>query len=320
VINQRAIDAIESSDTDELIRVVDGYSATGAWDDLVELRERCREAVGRGKQVWGVEEHIRYRLALEAPPEFAGPIVSEGHSRFALGPLPEVAAGSRSFSEMDQFLSIGPARDTFAAERVVKGERVGMEIPDLPSHLMDWEPEYQVAAYKSDKVDAPSPAPPAVEEVELPGSFENVDDEHSTGALADLVEAWTDQSNGRCQTSSVEGDHLSAIRSLGLPTARIARLDVQSALSWMAWAGASGGAHGRRRGAAAGRFAAWWTIAMLGDLDWPADPDALGQTADQMKWHWFDDGSPNVGWELRLAIHHPESGMGWAVSAVDIAD
>jgi hypothetical protein len=42
----------------------------------------------------------------------------------------------------------------------------------------------------------------------------------------------------------------------------------------MAWAAASGGAHGPRPGAAAGRFAAWWAAATLTDLhaDWPPDP------------------------------------------------
>lgn len=65
---------------------------------------------------------------------------------------------------------------------------------------------------------------------------------------------------------------------------------------------------------------AWWTVAVLGDLDWPVDPGALGQAAKRMEWHWFDDGSPSVGWELRLAVHDPESGMGWAVTAADIAD
>ena len=320
MINHRAIEAIESTDTDELIRVVDGYCSSEAWDDLVDLRARCHEAVSRGKQVWGVEEHIRYRLALEAPPGYAGPIVSEGHSRFALGPLPEVAASSKTFAEMDEFLSVGPARDTFAAERVVRGEAVGMSIPDLPSHLMEWEPDYPLATYKSDKVDAPAPTRPEPEDADFPDGFENVNDAHSTGALADLVEAWTDQSNGRCQTSSVGGDHLAAIRSLGLPRARVARLDTKSALAWMGWAGASGGAHGKRRGSAAGRYMAWWTVAVLSDLDWPVDPGSLGQAAERMEWHWFDDGSPSVGWELRLAIHDPESGMGWAVTAVDVAD
>ncbi len=59
MISQRAIDAIESTDTDDLIRVIDGYCQTSSWDELVELRARCHEAVSRGKQVWGVDVLIR---------------------------------------------------------------------------------------------------------------------------------------------------------------------------------------------------------------------------------------------------------------------
>ena len=78
MISRRAVEAIEQSNTDELIRVIDGLCEGSGWDDLVELKGRCREAVGRGKQLWGVEEHIRYRLALEAPARWAGAAVSEG--------------------------------------------------------------------------------------------------------------------------------------------------------------------------------------------------------------------------------------------------
>ncbi|MCZ6661814.1 MAG: hypothetical protein O6951_02650, partial [Actinobacteria bacterium] len=67
MISRRAIDAIEASDTDDLLRVIDGYCAALEWELLLELKTRCREALSRGKQLWGVEEHIRYRLALEAP-------------------------------------------------------------------------------------------------------------------------------------------------------------------------------------------------------------------------------------------------------------
>jgi hypothetical protein len=317
--NSRALEAIEASDTDELIRVVDGYCAAKSWDDLVELRARCREAVGRGKQVWGVEEHIRYRLALEAPPEYAGPVVSEGHSRFTLGPLPEVAASTKTFAEMDGRLSPGPARDTFAAERVVRGEQIDIPIPDLPSRLQDWEPQYPIATYKPDKVEAPAPPLPELTDTTLPTEFETIDDPHSTGALGDLVEPWTDQSNGRCQTTSVAGNHLAAIRSLGLARARAARLEPSLALAWMSWAAASGGAHGRRRGVAAGRYMAWWAVATLADLDWPASPEAIRDALENMQWFWFDDGSPDVGWVLRLAVHDPVQDMSWAIVAVDIS-
>jgi hypothetical protein len=312
----RAIEAIESSDTDELLRVVDGLCTARDWGRLLELRQRCAEAVTRGKQVWGVEEHIRYRLALEAPPEIAGPIVSEGHSRFGLGPLPEVAASTKSWEEMGAHMAPGPDRDTFAAERVVRGDRVDA-IPDLPPILQPWEPSYQLATYKRDGVETPTPSFPPTREAKLPSDPAIIEDLASTGALADLVEPWTDQSNGRCQTAAVEGGHLVAISALGMTRARVGSLEPGPGLAWMAWAGASGGAHGRRRGAAAGRYLSWWTVATLSDLDWPADPEAMGKAVAALSWHWFDDGSPDTGWVLRMALTSEELGLSWAISATD---
>jgi hypothetical protein len=312
----RAIEALESSDTDELLRVVDGLCSARDWDRLIELRQRCAEAVTRGKQVWGVEEHIRYRLALEAPAPIAGPVVSEGGSRFGLGPLPEVAASTKTWEEMEPHLTAGPDRDTFAAERVVRGDHVDA-IPDLPPLLQPWEPVYETATYKKDRVEAPSPRAPGTAEAGLPEAQAVIDDVASTAALADLVEPWTDQSNGRCQTVAVEGDHLSAIAALGITRARTAVLAPQAGLAWMAWAGASGGAHGRRRGAAAGRYLAWWAVASLTDLEWPAEPESMGEAAAGLAWHWFDDGSPETGWVLRLAVASPDLGLAWAVSATD---
>ena len=317
MIGPRAIEAIESSDTDELLRVVDGYCSTKSWDDLIELRGRCAEAVSRGKQVWGVEEHIRYRLALEAPASIAGPIVTEGQSRFALGPLPEVAASTKTWAALEPHLTPGPERDTVAAERVVRGEGVDVVIPDLPSELSPWEPAYSLATYKRDKVETPSPPVPSTSTVDLPGEATEIDDPDSSGALGDLVEPWTDQSNGRSQIVTVEGDHLNAISALGLPHARVGRLDAAQALAWMAWAAASGGAHGRRRGAAAGRYLAWWVVTALADMDWPIEPAALATAVGGMTWHWFDDGSPDTGWVLRLAITSPSLGLAWAISATD---
>ena len=73
---------------DELLRIVDGYCEIAGWNELVDFRMRCQEAVTRGKQLWGVDEHIRYRLALEAPGSFAGPVLTEGAARFAAGTTP----------------------------------------------------------------------------------------------------------------------------------------------------------------------------------------------------------------------------------------
>ena len=317
MISARAVEAIESSDTDELLRVVDGLCSARTWDDLIELRGRCSEAVSRGKQVWGVEEHIRYRLVLEAPAPIAGPVVAEGQSRFALGPLPEVAASTKSWSELGPHLPPGPERDTVAAERVVRGESVDVAIPDLPATILPWEPPYPTATYRKDKVEAPAPPFPDTTEVDLPDQTETIDDIDSLAALGDLVEPWTDQSNGRSQTAAVEGNHLAAIAALGMKRGRVAAIDSGQGLSWMAWAAGSGGAHGRRRGAAAGRYLAWWAVAMLTDLEWPADPESMANAVTGLIWHWFDDGSPETGWLLRLAISSPDLGLSWAIAATD---
>ena len=320
MISQRAIEAIEYSDTDELLRVIDGYCESQAWEKLVALRRRCAEAVTRGKQVWGVEEHIRYRLALEAPPEYAGAVVSEGPLRFGLGPLPEVAASTKTWVEMEPFLDMGPERTTFASERVLRGEAGVMELPELPNELMPWEKDYQLAIYKEDKVETPSPSIPEVDDVDLPADAERISDPLSEGALGDLVAPWLEQSNGHYDVVTVEGGPRSAVRALGLTRARLGSIDASQAFAWMLWAGASGGAHGQRRGAAAGRFSAWWLVSTLCDLDWPPDPDTMSAAVERLRWFWFDDGSPGTGWQLRLTIHDPQTDLSWAISAIDQAD
>ena len=305
---------------DELLRIVDGYCEIAGWNELVDLRMRCQEAVTRGKQLWGVDEHIRYRLALEAPGSFAGPVLTEGAARFALGPLPEVASSTKTWSDLEPHVEPGPERATFAAERATRGEHDVGDIADLPRRLQAWEPSYRLATYKSDKVEAPSPSPPKTHQVDLGNDPVVVDDHDSEGALADLVQAWTTESNGRCETVTVEGSATDAMRALGLSQGSMTRLQADEAFAWMAWAGASGGAHGRRRGAAAGRYGAWWVVAMLCDLDWPPNPPEFADAVDRLDFYWFDDGAPGTGWQLRLAIEDPSTGLAWAVSAVDSAD
>ena len=117
----------------------------------------------------------------------------------------------------------------------------------------------------------------------------------------------------------VEGDVGDAIGALGPHRARVCELDVRTAMAWMAWAGASGGAHGRRRGAATGRFGAWWMLAAIGDFidDWPVNPDALGQFANELNWYRWDAFEPALGWTLQIAIEDESEGVAWAISARD---
>lgn len=318
MIDSRTYEAIEASDTDELLRIVDGHCKSRNWEALEQLRIRCQEAITRGKQLWGVDEHVRYRLALEGPPERAADVLAEGRARFSLGPLPEVAASHKTWAEMDPHLDHGPERLTFASERILRGDRVDQTV-DLPE-LQDWEPEYALPTYKSDRIETPSPNPPETNAVDLPSEFSLFDDPESEHALNELVDPWITQSNGRSQTSTVAGTALHAIAALGLRHAHVGLLEPDQALAHMAWAAASGGAHGNRRGAAAGRYLAWWTVASLADIEWPASAEEIGNALHQMEWYWFDDDSPPEGWSLRLAVGNPELGLSWAVSAGDLAD
>ena len=90
----------------------------------------------------------------------------------------------------------------------------------------------------------------------------------------------------------MRGDALAAIAGLGRDRVRMAELSPSAALRTLAWAGASGGAHARRPGAAAGRFAAWWASAALTGLleHWPVDAGALGDALTRLRWYGWDTG------------------------------
>ncbi len=146
-----------------------------------------------------------------------------------------------------------------------------------------------------------------------------IDDEAVQLATRQLLEAWTASSDGRAEVVCVEGDAAAAVAALGVRGATLVALDLREAMAWLAWAGASGGAHGRRRGAAIGRFGAWWLVAALGDAldEWPLPPDDLGAIAGELRWWWWDAGEPPLGWELQLAVEDPLEGYAWAISAHD---
>jgi hypothetical protein len=192
---------------------------------------------------------------------------------------------------------------------------------DLPFELQPWEPAYALATYSDDGIDAPSPALPIADRfVAATGTpAPEVDDDQVIPAVRQLLEPWTASSNGRADVVCVEGAAADALATLGIPRARLAVLTPAEALAWLAWAGASGGAHGRRRGNAIGRFGAWWVLAALADAtdDWPVDPDELGELAADLTWYWWDADEPRLGWELQLVIEDTVDGLAWAISARD---
>jgi resuscitation-promoting factor RpfA len=319
--------AVERGDVDELIRLVDGLCASREWDRLVELRDRCAHAIERGRQLWPVAAHAEYRLALEAPGRWAAAVLVEGAGRFAPGPLPEVAASTHEWADLAPHVPPGPPAVLAAHERVVRGEDLtaeplpGPPVLDLPLTLAGWEPEYCLAHYRADGADFPGPPPPTLDSVDDPPRAPAGSRDPATDALLDAVRAWTEGSEGHAEAVAVHGDALVAIAALGRDRVRVAEVSPAAALSRLAWAGASGGAHARRPGAAAGRFAAWWAGAALTGLvdDWPLDADALGDALTQLRWYVWDGGGATTGWRLHLAIEDPSAKQAWAVAAVDVA-
>jgi hypothetical protein len=314
---------VDLGDVDELVREIDRRVDATDWDGLVRLRLLCRAALDRGKQLWPAASLAEYRLALDAPGPWAATVLVEGTGQFCIGPLSEVAASTHTWDELSPHLDHGPIRTLVAHERALRGEATGErdeQLFEMPIELQAWEPSYALATYRRDGVEAPQPPLPELVEMALkPGGA--VIDDPATEALRELVGVWLRDSNGRCDVVAVEGSALQAISFLGPPRLRIGRLTVAEAAAHMAWAAATGGAHGRRRGAAAGRFNAWWAIAALGDLNGiPANGDHLGDAAASLEWWWWDAYEPHTGWRLQLAVHDPIDEVAWAIGARDAAD
>lgn len=305
---------IAGNDLDELVREVDRRTGANDWPGLLRLRDRCQSALERGFQLWPVASLAEYRLALRAPGEWAARSTREGAGRFALGPLSEVAASTHTWNELAPHLQPGPLAGVCAHERVVRGENLnGVGVPfggvfDLPLTLEPWEPQWPVATYGDNELHAPRPGLPTLGPAQLSKPGERFDDPEVEAALLAVVSSWTSQSNGRAEVSCVRGAALAAAAVLGSGEMHAVELEPGEALVQLAWAGASGGAHGRRRGAATGRNLAWGCAEALGGVD--AVPD--------LRWFaWDDAASPEMGWSLRLAVEDPAEGVAWALSASD---
>jgi len=321
---------IHRADLDGLVRLADDATAARDWARLRRLRDRARHALGTGRQVWPAATLAEYRLALLAPAEWAAGVLDEGSGRFTIGPLTEVVAQRHTWTELASRLDPGPRAALVAHERGLRGEAIEPasvaalpEVLDLPYRLAAWEPAYALAEYSDVGAEFPSPPmPTGFVDAELDGGDVTgavLDDDDVDLAVRQLVEPWTASSDGRAEVVAVEGDAATALRALGLSSVRRAQLAAADAVAWLAWAGASGGAHGRRRGAATGRFGALWLVAALTDAsdDWPLDLEKLGDLAAGLAWWWWDAHEPMTGWQLQLAVEDPTEGLAWAISARD---
>lgn len=324
-------DLIELGDPDELIRQIDRLCERRDWDGLMLLRQLAHGAVDRGHQLWGVAAHAEYRLALEAPADYAGGVVHSTRAPFALGPLPEVAASTHLWADLRDTVPEGPMREVLAYECVVRGEDLSgdasvlpyIETWELPLRLEPWEPAYPLAQYRATDAQFPMAVTQRSEAIAI--GEENgtpLEDPDGSSALLGLVNAWTTQSNGTAKIAAVEGTASAAIAAVAPDTTQIVRISHEDAIAHMAWAAASGGAHGRRAGMAAGRSKAWWTAAAVAGLrpEWPLEPSELGATIRELQWWTWGTSQGEGEWSLRLAIADPLDAVAFAIDATDRAE
>ena len=159
-------DLVDMGDLDALLIRIDHLCADRDWDGVLDLRDRCRRAIERGRQLWPAASHAEYRLALEAPGRQAAAVLVAGTGRFALGPLAEVAASTHTWAELRPHLGPTPEAGMVAHERVVRGEdltgddHVDPTVLELPLRLQPWEPDYPLATYRAHKIEVADVPPP----------------------------------------------------------------------------------------------------------------------------------------------------------------
>ena len=319
------VELVEIGDLDELLRATDRLCDAREWSELLELRDRCRAAVERGKQLWPAANHVEYRLALEAPGSYAARMLTDVAGDFGLGPLAEVAATGHEWSDLARHAPGTPTASMCLHERVVRGEDLtGVELPgpdplELPRCRESWEPDYPVANYRSDTAEFPSPPPgPTGAATEVHGGVAPIARNGVVRTLRDLVHPWT--AEGNATAVAVAGDVRAAIGAIDGPEVRLAEVELHVALAWLGWAGASGGAHGRRRGAAAGRLDTWMVLSELVELgeEWPPNGRQIGTRAESLRWFvWDAMGVGPTGWAVRIAIEDPDRKRAYALSAFD---
>jgi len=328
VNDARLDDLIAAVDLDGLVRLVDDRCSDRDWEGLLRVRDRCAAATREsGRQLWPAATLAEYRLALLAPASWAATVLDGEAGRFTIGPLSEVAAVHHSWADLAPHVAASPIALFIAHERGLRGEVIDPRslehlppVLDIPPQPRSWEPEYPVSTYTETSADHPTPESEGhADHVVIPPPDADlvVTDDDVESALRQLVEAWTASSTGRAEVVCVEGDHRDALGALGVRSARVAATSAGEAIARLAWAGASGGAHGRRRGLAIGRFSAWWLLAALGDLEWPPGDDDVIDLLGDLRWFRWDAHEPDSGWRLQLLIENTVEGVAWAINASD---
>lgn len=321
----RLDELINRVDLDGLVRYVDDTCSSRDWPHLLTIRNDARAAVATGRQLWPIATLANYRLALWAPGSIAARALDDTARTFMPGPVSEILAVNHTWADLEPHLEHGHDRSLFAYERALRGDHIDTNefaALDIPFAPQSWEQTYALATYTDDGGSFPAPGIPTEFTTDTSTAAPHVlTDDTTTEAFRDLVEPWTAHSNGRAEISCVEGDGASAIRALGVTNAQMHELSHGEAFQWLAWAGANGGAHGKRRGAATGRFGAWWLMSHIVSIadEWPVDPDQLGAIVSGLRYWWWDTNEPRTGWQLRLAVEDKDELVAFALTASDSA-
>lgn len=322
---------IHRVDLDELVRYVDNTCSARDFEHLIEIRDRTRAAVNTGRQLWPIATLANYRLALYAPAHLAVYSLDDTARTFMPGPLSEILSVHHTWEELSEHLPQGPDRSLVAYERALRGDIITTDETDALDIAVsphDWEPQYPIAAYDDDGVHCDPPTLPNVDSAHTSRPQQShddceIDDDDTVTAVRELFSSWTTESNGSVSVTVVDGSIRDALTVHGLPDARSVPLSTREAFAWLAWAGASGGAHGSRRGTATGRFGAWWLCATLADIvdDWPLSDADSQYVITQLQWERYAHPTRDTnGWVVHLAVHDPSTGVSVCVDATDSAD
>ena len=319
---------LELGDLDGLLRLIDQCCVDKSWPLLESIAIRSRQASDRGHQLWPAGDHAEHRLALESPGEFAARAVDRDAQVFGLAPLTEVAASSHTWEELSPYLSSDLFRALIAHERVFRGEDLSdLKLTEdplyLPLVLAEWERSIKSIQIEKYAVVDTAPSFEEFSPLALPSPSE-IEHDSGTEALRNLVQTWTDQSNGSSTAVRVDGNAATAIASLGVREVKAKQVALSEIWKHMTWAASSGGAFGRRPGNARGRFDVWWCTNALAGLDqeniWPPNTNDLNQALNEMNWWIWDDEPLSKGWKLKVAVEDPLEGLSWALTAQDRKD
>ena len=206
-------DLVELGDLDELIRQVDRLCDGRDWHGLVDLRDRCRRALERGKQLWPRRGQRRVPPRPRSAGRWAGPMIVPGVRRFAVGPA---ARGRRVHPHLGRAPTAPPAHAVsprspptsgWCGARTSPRHRVSTAgSSSCRSVCSRGSPPTRSPTYDGRRANVADVTRPKLEPVDFRPASAGSTTAEACRALVDLVTPWTTQSNGRAEAVAVAGD------------------------------------------------------------------------------------------------------------------